>query len=205
MKYIWVNPVAAGMYEPKILDEFLNQHGYKRFETSIDWLNVVREKYREVVGKADKTVIDMRCPKAVEAVKKFEISKNFIFPEIYPILIHCGQEAGMTVELLNAEKIITTPCKALADMGNALKIPKTEFVPWIEFLKFHKNVPKANKLPKSPIPPGYFESLNVKCKSLTGEEAIRDYITHYQPDGIQLIEMLYCKDGCHNGDGVCFE
>ena len=75
MKYIWVNPVAAGMYEPELLNEFLKQHGYQRFETSMDWLSIVREKYGEAVKQSDKTVIDMRCPKAAELVRKIRGSR----------------------------------------------------------------------------------------------------------------------------------
>ena len=202
MKYIWVNPVAAGMYEPKQLDEFLNQHGYQRFETSIDWLNIVREKYREVAERADKTVIDMRCPKAAELVRKIERDMDLIFPDISPILIHCGQEAGIAKEILNSEKLITTPCKSLADMGNALRISKTKFVPWNEFLKSFEDGPKGTMLRKSPIPPGFFEPLELKCVSLTGEQEIQDYFRNYHKDEVQIVEMLYCKDGCHNGDGI---
>ena len=202
MKYIWVNPVAAGMYEPEILDEFLKQHGYERFETSMDWLSIVREKYGEAVKRSDKTVIDMRCPKAAELVREIGESLEVTFPDIYPILIHCGQEAGITEELLNAEKVITTGCKSLADMGNALNISKTKFISWNEFLKSFENAPKGTMLKKSPIPLGFFEPLNLKCKSLTGEDEIRDYFDDFQPGEVDLVEMLYCKDGCHNGDGI---
>lgn len=205
MKYIWVNPVAAGMYEPEILDKFLKQHGYQRFETSMDWLSIVREKYGEAVKRSNKTVIDMRCPKAARLVREMGESLEVTFPDIYPILIHCGQEAGFTEELLNAEKIITTPCKALADMGNALGISKTKFISWNEFLTSFPDIPKSTMLKHSPIPLGFFEPLNLKCKSLTGKEEIENYFKKFQSNEVQLVEMLYCKDGCHNGDGVVRE
>ena len=205
MKYIWVNPVAAGMYEPELLDEFLKQQGYQRFETSMDWLSIVREKYDEAVKESDKTVIDMRCPKAAKLVREMGESLEVTFPDIYPILIHCGQEAGFTEELINTEKIITTPCKALADMGNALGISKTEFISWSEFLKSFADIPKPAMLKQSPIPLGFFEPLNLKCKSLTGKEEIENYFRNFHPNEVQLVEMLYCKDGCHNGDGIVRE
>ena len=204
MKYIWVNPVAAGMYESKILEEFLAKHGYKRFEVSTDWIDIVRKKYDEIVKKSEKQVIDMRCPKAVELVKELGGSQEYMFPDIFPILIHCGQEAEGAAELLNENKVITTPCKALADMGNELKLSNTKFIPWNEYVNELGDAPKSKELKKSPIPPGFFEVLDLRCKSLTGEEEIRDYFTNHQPDEVQLVEMLYCKDGCHNGDGVCF-
>ena len=43
MAYIWINPVTAGMYEEKALNVFLQKHGYKRFETSIDWLTIIKD------------------------------------------------------------------------------------------------------------------------------------------------------------------
>lgn len=202
MKYIWVNPVAAGMYDQTELNKFLSYHGYERFESTINWMEIVREKYFETVKKSDRTVMDMRCPKAVELVKKLDISAEVLFPDIFPILIHCGMEAGVMENLQNEEKVITTPCRALADFGNALGIPKTEFIPWNEFLRRFETAPKATPLEKSPIPPGFFEPLNFKCVSLTGEEEIEKYFAEFQPNKIQLVEMLYCKEGCHNGDGI---
>ena len=202
MKYIWINPVAAGMYETEVLDEFLKRHGYQRFETAIDWLEIVREKYRKVVGTSDKVVIDMRCPKAAAMVREFENSRQLHFPEIQPILIHCGQEAGISEELLNAEKVITTPCQSLADVGNALKISNTVFVPWNTFLESLGDAPEGMMLKRSPIPLGFFQPLNLRCKSLSGEEEIRKFFKNPQLEDLQLIEMLYCKNGCHNGDGI---
>ena len=45
MAYIWINPVTESMYEPVVLNEFLQRYGYKRFRTSTDWLTIVKEKY----------------------------------------------------------------------------------------------------------------------------------------------------------------
>ena len=123
-------------------------------------------------------------------------------PDIKPILIHCGMEGSQRDDLREEEKIITTPCQALADMGNELELKNTWFVPWNRFLEsIGSELPGI--LPKdSPIPPGFFEELEGKVDSVTGEEEIRQYFEDYVPGKAKLVEMLYCKDGCHNGDGI---
>lgn len=202
MPYVWINPVTNSMYEPEILDEFLHNHGYKRFHTSVDWLAIVKEKYRLAVNDSKHTVMDMRCPKIKELLEEMKIVSAVTIPNIKPILIHCGQEAGVREDLQGEHKIITTPCQALADMGNAMGLEHTWFVPWNKFLESIGNEPKFNIPKVSPIPPGFFEELDMKTDSITGEEEIRNYFEKGIPDGVQLVEMLYCKDGCHNGDGI---
>lgn len=202
MTYIWINPVTEGMYEPDVLNKFLRQHGYKRFKTSTDWLTIVKEKYRLAVKEASHTVMDMRCPKIKELLDELDISATVTIPEIAPILIHCGQEGSGREDLLDEEKIITTPCQALADMGNALGLKDTWFVPWNRFLETIGDEPMGKPPKESPIPPGFFDDLGLKTVSITGEEEIRNYFKKYEPDEEQLVEMLFCKEGCHNGDGI---
>ena len=38
--------------------------------------------------------------------------------------------------------------------------------------------------------------------SVTGEKEIRSFFEKEIPENIQLVELLYCEDGCHNGDGI---
>lgn len=202
MAYIWINPVTDGMYEPDVLNEFLQHYGYKRFHTSIDWLAIVKEKYRLVASQATHTVMDMRCPKIKELLDELGVTSEVMIPEIKPILIHCGQEGSEREDLQGEEKIITTPCQALADMGNALGLEDTWFVPWNQFLKLLGSEPAGISPKQSPIPPGFFDELGLKTVSVTGEEELRNYFKSYVPDEVQLVEMLFCRDGCHNGDGV---
>lgn len=202
MAYIWINPVTAGMYETDVLNEFLRQHGYKRFETSQDWLTVVKEKYRLATQQATNTVMDVRCPKIKEVLDDLGVVSDITIPEINPILIHCGIEGSERENLQDEEKIITTPCQALADMGNALGLKNTRFVPWNRFVEAIGDKPKGSLPKESPIPPGFFDELGLKTVSITGEEEIRDYFENYVPEEVQLVEMLFCKDGCHNGDGI---
>lgn len=202
MPYVWINPVTNSMYAPKLLDEFLRQHGYNRFYTSVDWLAIVKEKYRLAVSASEHTVMDMRCPKIKELLAEMEMTTNVTIPDIKPILIHCGQEASGQEVLRGEEKIITTPCQALADMGNALGLEHTWFVPWNKFIESIGSEPTVSIPKASPIPPGFFEELGLKTDSVTGAEEIRNYLKNGIPDGVQLVEMLYCKEGCHNGDGI---
>ena len=203
MKYVWINPVADRMYEKEVLNQFLIQHGYKRIEIKEDWLLVVREKYKRVVELTDKTVIDVRCPMAAALVKKLAGEEDYEFPKIWPILIHCGYEISrMDVAENGNEILITTPCQALADQGNQLGFSNVRFVPWKVFLDETGSSPE-NEIPKeTPIPLGFFEKLKLSTKSLTGEDEIREYFQSMQKEKADLIEMLYCKGGCHKGDGI---
>jgi hypothetical protein len=214
MAYIWINPVVTSMYEPEALDEFLEKHGYKQVKTSEDWLRIVKGKYHAAVNEAKGPVMDMRCPKSREVVEAAGVVSEVTFPTIEPILIHCAREISARADLRGEEKVITTPCHALADMGNALKLLDTTFVTWNQFLANLNDRPEKeeNTLPvrplkSSPIPPGFFDSLVLETKSLTGEDEIREYFqTHFAnsvSSDVQLVEMLFCKHGCHNGDGIC--
>lgn len=202
MKYIWINPVTESMYDPDELNTFLSRHGYERVTVSGDWLNTVKEKYKAAVAQTEHTVIDMRCPKIMELVEEYPVVSEVTIPDIHPILIHCAQEISEREDLRGKEKIITTPCQSLADMGNALGLTETHFIPWNQFVASTEDSPKGKQQKESPIPPGFFEGTGIRAISVTGEEEIRDYFKNYRPDEVQLAEMLFCKNGCHNGDGV---
>ena len=206
MTYIWINPVTDRMYDSDVLNVFLCKHGYRRFDTSTDWLAVVKEKYRTVVEQSTNVVMDMRCPKTKELLDELGVHSGVTFPDIKPILIHCGQDGSKQEELAEEEKVITTPCQSLADMGNALGLHHTRFIPWRKFLESLGEYPEGILPKESPIPAGFFKELGIKTVSITGEEEIRAYFKNFVNDvgekEVQLIEMIYCKDGCHNGDGI---
>lgn len=202
MTYIWINPVTDSMYEPDVLNEFLRHHGYQRFHTSSDWSAIVKQKYRLATRQTAHTVMDMRCPKIKDLLSEMDITADVIIPEIHPILIHCGQEGSEREDLREKKKIITTPCQALADIGNALELKDTWFVSWNKFIESVGSEPMGIPPEESPIPPGFFSELGLKTVSITGEEEIRNYLQNYVSDEVQLVEMLFCKDGCHNGDGI---
>lgn len=122
--------------------------------------------------------------------------------DIEPILIHCAREISGRKEYADGEKIITTPCRSLADLGNSLGLKHTRFMTWNEFLE-EMGVRPEGRLPEaSPIPLGFFSGLEGNVESLTGKEIIENYIEHLGSRETDLVEMLYCDRGCHNGDGV---
>ena len=202
MKYIWINPVTESMYEPAALDNFLKHHDFKRVFASSHWLDVVKEKYKQAVATADHTVIDMRCPKIIHLIEAYDLKEEVHIPDIEPILIHCGREISKREDLRGKEKIITTPCQALADLGNSLGLKETRFLPWNQLMIATGGKIAASSLSESPIPPGFFDGLDCNMISLTGKENLCDLFENPYFDQYDLIELLYCKDGCHNGDGV---
>ena len=54
----------------------------------------------------------------------------------------------------------------------------------------------------SPIPPGFFKDLPFPVVSKSGRPAIESYVTGNDWKNAKLIELLYCVQGCHRGDGV---
>ncbi len=202
MKYIWINPVTSSMYAPADLNRFLRQQGYVRIETSENYLEIVKEKYKALAEKTEKTILDVRCPAVLPLMEAYHLSSAITIPPIEPILIHCGREISRRESLRGHQKIITTPCYALADMGNALELPETRFIPWNRFLESTDSPPNPLPLGESPIPPGFFSDLGIAFSSVTGEAEIHNYFKHYRPGETALVEMLFCKDGCHNGDGL---
>ena len=118
MKYIFINPVVANMYIKEELDEWLLNNGYVRVEIKNDWHGIVKEKYNEVLNSTEKTLIDKRCPLAVDTINQYINDTNILLPEIDPILIHCGVELSNRDDLKGKQKIITTPCESLANYGN---------------------------------------------------------------------------------------
>lgn len=204
MKYILINPVVDKMYEQEILNNFLKINGYTRVFYNENWADIVINKYKDVIKNAKgATIMDMRCPLAVDTVKDIiEKDQNIIFPDIDPILIHCAREISLREDLKDGEKIIITPCKSLKDMGNNLRMDNTIFMTWLEFLESLDQNIEGNVLDNTPIPLGFFDSLDVKKESISGNDNIESYFRKNKFKNLDMIEMLYCHNGCHNGDGV---
>lgn len=204
MKYIFINPIVDNMYIKEELDELLLNNGYSRVEVENDWHKIVKEKYNELLKSTEKTLLDKRCPLAVDTIDGHINDQDVFIHQIDPILIHCGIEIANREELKGKKKIITTPCESLALYGNNKNLEDTVFISWKEFiknLKHHEKV-QVKLLDESPIPPGYFKSLEAKISSISGKENIENYFKNRLHKEDDLVEMLYCTNGCNNGDGV---
>ena len=204
MKYIFINPVVDNMYIKEELDKLLLNNGYLRVEVENDWHKIVKEKYNEALKSTEKALLDRRCPLAIDTINEYINDQDVFIPQIDPILIHCGIEIANREDLKGKKKVITTPCESLASYGNKKDLEDTVFISWKEFIKnlnSHEKI-QVKLLDVSPIPPGYFKSLEAKISSISGEESIEEYFKNNLHKESDLVEMLYCKNGCNNGDGV---
>lgn len=220
MDYIWINPVVDCMIPTETLDEFLAKSGCKRIVCRRDWGQVVKDKYKAALSGTEGTVVDMRCPMACDLVRGLKcggrLGEGLVFPNVEPILIHCAREISGREDLKGKEKLIVTPCRSLADLGNSLKLGETRFLTWNDFLKEKCDGNGTNRCEicvevekrqaeTTPIPPGFFKGLEVKQESLTEHVAIENYFLSGRWKNVRLTELLYCQGGCHNGDGVVKE
>lgn len=199
MTYLWINPVSERMISGAALEGLLRRHQLTRVTCQGDWGEIVLRKYRELLEHADETFADARCPAAVSLVRSLQ--PEIRIADIEPILIHCARELAERPDLADGEKIITTPCRILADMGNKLELKDTHFVPWNRFLAT-LGEPMEPAPDASPIPPGFFKDLPFPVVSKSGRPAIESYVTGNDWKNAKLIELLYCVQGCHRGDGV---
>ena len=205
--YICINPVSAGMYEPETMTALLTRHNCKAVQCQYDWGGTVRRKYQNLVEGERRIVSDARCPMAAALVRELQQDahgQRLSVAEIEPILIHAARELSRREDLRDSPKLITTPCRALAEMGNALGLEETTFIPWKKLLANWRECPAMKKLEGSPIPPGFFDETGIPVHKVTGKEEIAAYVSGCCGEE-RLVEMLYCKDGCHNGDGVLFD
>ena len=81
----------------------------------------VKEKYNETLKSTEKTLLDQRCPLAIDTIREYINEEETLIPQIDPILIHCGIEIANREDLKGKKKIITTPCESLASYGNKKK------------------------------------------------------------------------------------
>lgn len=202
MRIIWINPVVKQMYEPGCLERFLKKHGFRQEECRKDWTETVRQEYAAAVEHAACPVADVRCPEVERLLREDYGGCGVLIPDIEPILLHCAREISGREELRGMEKVITTPCRSLADAGNRLELPDTRFVSWKQLLEEFSGAPEGKQPEQSPIPPGFFHAMGSLASSITGEDRIREYLRKKNYGETRMIEMLFCRDGCHHGDGI---
>lgn len=197
MKYIWLNPVVKAQYDENILEKFLTSKGFVEIFPREDHANIVREKYKKVLETSESNVCDMRCPKSVEIFQNQ--NKDWVFPKIEPILIHVARELAGREDLLGVEKWIVTPCASLKNLGERLELKDTKFITWREFIERFSFTEEPKILHKSPIPMGFFKDLGETPEGESKGDGFKN------PTNRRIVESMFCKDGCHNGDGIINE
>lgn len=200
MAYIFINPVVDAMYLEEELDAYLTSRGYVRVECREAWPQLVVQQYDALLAGGESSVLDARCPKAAELAKSMQPDAEIA--AIEPILIQCARELAAREDLADDEKLITTPCAALEEIGKRLELPDTSFISWNRFIGEDRRKLHPVKLEESPVPPGYFSSLSYSQASVSGEMQLREYFSGEDYKKVRLTEMLFCPEGCHMGDGV---
>ena len=216
MKYIWINPVVMQMYEAEgiNLHKKLEQLGYQPLTGESAIIGHVKKQFVAAVKEGKGIVLDPRCPLAISTIEESCGTDSFYVPDIYPILIQTAYDLyeRFVAEDESSTLEIMCPCKELSELGNDLSTkwnkPRVTFYAWNDWVK-ESTLYNAKPIGSTPIPLGFFEGLDIKVKSLTGEETVIEEVEKYknckgtQKDKrVELIEMLYCKGGCHNGNGV---
>ncbi|WP_148799580.1 hypothetical protein [Campylobacter concisus] len=200
-KLLWLNPVVKNMYDFSTLKELLQNKGFNIVECEKDHVRDVKNSYKNLCSKG--MVLDSRCPRAVNFIRSNfkEFSNNI--SSLNPILIESAIE--LSSKLKEDEWLyITTPCDDLAELGNSLKLERTTFLTWKKFKELNDINLQINKIESSPIPPGFFENLGIKTLSLCSKKKIQNAFSYKFSElkNYQIIELLYCENGCHNGDGL---
>jgi len=189
------------MYDFSALKELLQNKGFDIVECEKDHVCDVKNSYKNLCSKG--IVLDSRCPRAVNFIRSnFKDFSNNI-SNLNPILIESAIE--LSLKLKEDEWLYTTtPCEDLAELGNSLKLERTTFLTWKKFKELNDINLQINKIESSPIPPGFFENLGIKTLSLCSKEKIQNAFSYKFSElkNYQIIELLYCENGCHNGDGL---
>lgn len=203
-KYLWINPVAVKMYgrDVKFIEEELIKKGYiiVNCEPQLDY---VKNQYKTYSKSCKNTILDCRCPETIRVLKENNLTTNYDVPDIEPILIRTARVLyDKYVKNSNDTLIITCPCTQLRDFTSRKLKDKKEVtvLTWKEFIE-SEDMKSLGKIDSSPIPLGFFDDTFKDVLKLSTEEEIISNISKLKKK-YDIIEMLYCKDGCNNGDGL---
>lgn len=207
-KYIWINPVAEKMHSDDLdfIKNKLIENGY--IIVSCDQqLDYVRNEYKEYSKNTEKTILDCRCPETINLLKRNDLTNGFDVPMIEPILVRTSRVLYDKYVKSDKDKlIITCPCTQLRDFSRQAMNDKIgiEFLTWKEFSE-SEDINLSGTLDKSPIPLGYFKETFNNVLEISSEDEIITEISNLKKCNekkYDIVEMLYCKDGCNNGDGL---
>ena len=201
-KVVWLNPVVKNIYDFAALKEILQDKGFSVAECEKDHVKSVKNAYKNALAQSE-LIYDSRCPRAVNFIRaNFKEQAAFI-SNLNPILIESALE--LSAKLKEDEWLyVTTPCEDLAQLGRGLNLERTTFLTWRSFREQNAINLKMRSIEQSPIPLGFFTNLGVKTLSLSSKEKIQNALLYKFSElkNYQIIELLYCENGCHNGDGL---
>jgi hypothetical protein len=127
--------------------------------------------------------------------------------EVLPILMVCAQDLYklyVQSSQAPADLTIVTPCSSLAEAGNDKLGTIARFITWTDFCYEQELSFQLPRAVSSPIPPGYFQFPEYRVLEASGPSAVKRLLEQsaMNPGEADLLELLYCDGGCHNGDGV---
>jgi len=201
-KLVWLNPVVKNIYDFAALKEILQNKGFGVMECEKDHVNSVKNAYKNSLAQKE-LIFDSRCPRAVNFIRANFKEYAALISNLNPILIESATE--LSAKLKEDEWLyVTTPCEDLAELGRGLNLARTTFLTWKNFKEQNEINLETKKLEASPVPPGFFTNLGVKTLSLGSKEKIENTLSYKFSElkNYRIIELLYCENGCHNGDGL---
>jgi len=201
-RLVWLNPIVLARYDQNMLEEVLVEQDFKVVSNRGDQAQVVREKYAKIAAASKAPIADVRCPLIIEYIRERH-QLRWELPQIQPILIHCALELHERLQPDGDTFLtVTTPCDALAALGNSLCLQNTHFVAWRHFAREQGIDLVSKTLEQSPVPPGFFKDLGIKVCSLPSKQAVDNYFaladSDCSEDSVDLYELFYCSNGCHN-------
>ena len=201
-KVVWLNPVVKNIYDFAALKEILQNKGFIVVECEKDHVNSVKNAYKNALAQKE-LIYDSRCPRAVNFIRANFKEQADLISNLNPILIESALELSAKLKE-NEWLYVTTPCEDLAELGRGLNLERTTFLTWKSFREQNAINLKMRNIEQSPIPPGFFTNLDVKTLSLSSKEKIENALSYKFSElkNYQIIELLYCENGCHNGDGL---
>ena len=201
-KVVWLNPVVKNIYDFAALKEILQDKGFSVVECKKDHVKSVKNAYKNALAQRE-LIYDSRCPRAVNFIRANFKEHASLVSNLNPILIESAME--LSSRLKEDEWLyVTTPCEDLAELGRRLNLARTTFLTWKSFREQNAINLNMRSIEQSPIPPGFFTNLGVKTLSLGSAKKIQNVLSYKFSElkNYQIIELLYCENGCHNGDGL---
>ena len=201
-KLVWLNPVVKSIYDFAALKENLQNKGFSVMECEKDHVNSVKNAYKNDLAQKE-LIFDSRCPRAANFIRANFKEHASLVSNLNPILIESAMELSSKLKE-NEWLYVTTPCEDLAKLGRGLNLARTTFLTWKSFKEQNEINLETKKLEASPVPPGFFSNLGVKTLSLGSAEKIQNALSYKFSElkNYRIIELLYCENGCHNGDGL---